>query len=281
MLGNREQSIVAGNQSTNVQGNNVTVNQNGLDYLQVRQVAMDVFKSNFYDLGQSVEETVLIRAENLLNDYLKKLQTKAPETIANTQDVDVRYAIFEAQKNHARLNNDEIQTLLVDLLIQRTITKEEEFKKLVLNEALEIIPKLTTRQIDTLTFIFIVKHLGFTKDVEFDKFIEFISPIWMLCNLSSSHINLRHMEYSGCISISAMSKKVNQCFMEKFPDLFPNVDSFNKELGNYKILDEISNQWDKTDLRFCSLTSVGIAIAITNWNTKVNENIEIGIWIKE
>ncbi|MEM5672126.1 hypothetical protein AAHB54_13835, partial [Bacillus cereus] len=41
-----------GDNSTNIQAKNVTVQQNGLSYTAVKEVAMDVFKSNFYDLGK-------------------------------------------------------------------------------------------------------------------------------------------------------------------------------------------------------------------------------------
>lgn len=62
--------ISGGNGSTNIQGNIVTINQqnqNGLNYQDVRQVFMDIFKSNFYDLGESATHIVKKRAEEVTN----------------------------------------------------------------------------------------------------------------------------------------------------------------------------------------------------------------------
>ena len=58
------QSIKSGEGSVNAQGENVTIIQNqGLTYADVKDIAMTVFKSNFYDLGETVKSLVQERAE--------------------------------------------------------------------------------------------------------------------------------------------------------------------------------------------------------------------------
>lgn len=49
-----KKEIVAGDGSTNIQGKtvNITNNNNGIDYFQARQIAIDVFKANMYELSE-------------------------------------------------------------------------------------------------------------------------------------------------------------------------------------------------------------------------------------
>lgn len=209
---NDNKEINAGNYSTNVQGNKVTVNQqNGLSYQQVRQVAMDVFKSNFYDLGDKASQIARERAEEITNKYIGELHKRSPLSIENTQDPDIRYALYEVQKSYARLGDKEISNLLVDVLIQRTINQNESFEKLVLNEALTIIPKLTTKQIDILTLIYIVKYLNFKPEfkIPFEYYYSFLNPLINIIDIPTSEMCYQHLQYSGCLSISVASSNFN------------------------------------------------------------------------
>ncbi|MGR5910269.1 LPO_1073/Vpar_1526 family protein [Bacillus pacificus] len=76
-----KKELHAGDNSTNIQAKNVTVQQNGLSYTAVKEVAMDVFKSNFYDLGKTVENTINERAEEIINEYLKRLTSKKSRSV--------------------------------------------------------------------------------------------------------------------------------------------------------------------------------------------------------
>ncbi|MEK3821358.1 LPO_1073/Vpar_1526 family protein [Cytobacillus sp. FSL W8-0315] len=279
MMGDKKE-INSGDHSTNIQGNKVTVNQqSGLDYLQVRQVAMDVFKSNFYDLGDKVEKLVNDRAEEVLNKYLTKLEEESPEAVENTVDPDVRYAIYEVQKSHARRGENDISDLLVDILIQRTTNQNESFVKLVLNEALEIIPKLTIKQIDVLSFIFMFRYLVFVRPISFAAFYNTINEIIKSEEIPNNEIFYQHLQYSGCLSISigsATSKTIMENRESHFidDDIKPTISSY----GNFPIY---LHKWDNTKLCNSSLTSVGIAIAISNIKRKTGLDLDLRMWVHE
>lgn len=282
MIGDRKE-IQAGDDSTNIQGNNVTVNQqNGMDYLQVRQVAMDVFKSNFYDLGEKVEKLVNDRAEEIVNKYLKKLEEESPEAINNTEDPDVRYAIYEVQKSYARLGDKEMGDLLVDVLMQRTMNQDESFEKLVLNEALTIIPKLTTKQIDILSLIHIMRYLNFKPEfqIPFEHYYSFLHPFINKRIIPKKEIFYQHLQYAGCLSISIGSSDFNNIIKHKFPHLFDKVEDVNEIVSNFK-LESFRNEWDTTKLCNSSLTSVGIAIALSNINRRLGVKWDLSIWVNE
>mgnify|MGYP000117896027 CR=1 FL=1 len=60
-----------GANSTNIQVEELSVVQ-GLTYPEVRQVAIDVFKANFYDLAGEAKAIASDRAEKVTEDFLKK-----------------------------------------------------------------------------------------------------------------------------------------------------------------------------------------------------------------
>ena len=273
-------SIDSGDNSTNIQGREVHVNNYGISYSDVKEIAMDVFKSNFYDLGEKVEKIVQERAEKLLDDYLEELRVKNPEYINNTQEPDIRYVIYEAQKSYARRGEDLTEKLLVETLVNRTAIQGNSIQELVLNEALEIIPKLTSKQIDILSLIF------------FNKYVKYEShdPITFYCYINSSirsdmiiDINdslFQHLEYASCIAISIGSIDYNRIIKGKFSN-FNEDKEIQKIINGNKELAIMSNMWDNSKLCNSSLTSVGIAIAIANLKIKTGLECDLGIWIKE
>ncbi|HGH7180306.1 TPA: LPO_1073/Vpar_1526 family protein [Bacillus luti] len=261
MFGNK-QEISAGNESTNIQGNKIAViQQNGLSYQEVRQVAMDVFKSNFYDIGDKATQVATKRAEEIINKYIEELQKKSPLSIQNTQDPDVRYSLYEVQKSYARDGNIGKSELLVNLLVERTMIEQHSFETIVLNEALITVPKLTLEQVNILSLIFIVTEIylkdnppfEFYYNTFFDKYLDII-------NIPDGRMFYEHLMYSGCITMDTYSEQLKP-LIEQF-NSHPNFASFPK-------LVRLENSWNVSPISHSSLSPVGIAIAIGNLKVKL------------
>ncbi|KON69630.1 hypothetical protein AKG34_13315 [Peribacillus butanolivorans] len=275
-----KQEITAGDHSNNIQGSEVTVNQYGLTYSGVKEVAMDVFKCNFYNLGEKVESLVNERAEEIINKYLDELQSIAPKTLINTEDPDLRFAIYETQKSHARRGEKDIADLLVDVLIQRTMKQDESFEKLVLNEALTIIPKLTTRQIDILSLVYMFRYLNFNIQMPFKDYYSILKPLIDNVDIPHNEMFYQHLQYSGCLSISSGVATFDDIMIHKFlPNLSEN--EVNKIILTNPELATFMSIWDSTKLSNSNLTSVGIAIAISNIKRKIGYICELSTWINE
>lgn len=279
MIGDNK-DIIAGDGSTNIQGNKVTVNQqNGLDYTQVRQVAMDVFKSNFYDLGEKASKIARERAEEVTNSFLEKLEKESPHLIKNTEDPDIRYALFEVQKSHARLGDKEMCDLLVNVLLQRTTNQNDSFIKLVLNEALTVIPKLTSVQIDVLTLIFLFRSMNFIKPVPFDAFYGIVTGIIKSEDIPLGEMCYQHLQYTGCLSISIGSLTSESFVKAKSPQFIE--EDLNGNINFASNFQGYLTKWDNSKLCHASLTSVGMAIAISNLNKRIGMDLSMGVWINE
>ncbi|MBY7121764.1 hypothetical protein ILS93_06525 [Bacillus sp. 16GRE42] len=279
---NDRQELTAGDYSNNIQAQKAIVNQYGLSYENVERVAMNVFKSNFYDLGDKVDKLVNERAEEIINKYLKQLKETNAAAIANTQDPDLRFVIYEAQKNYVRLGDKEISDLLVDMLVNRTIEQNESFMKLVLNESLAIIPKLTIKQIDILSLIFIFNYARFN-EMPFEEYYPHLHPF--IQDIPTNDMFYQHLQYAGCLSISIGSCTYESIMSNRFPYLFKEGIDYDEAVKDLNSLNPNLNlfmdRWNNTELCHSSLTSVGMAIAYTNLKRKVKISGDLSNWIHE
>ncbi|MGD6964443.1 LPO_1073/Vpar_1526 family protein [Fictibacillus phosphorivorans] len=255
-MGNK-QAINGGDHSTNIQGNEVIINQqNGISLSDIRHIAMDVFKSNFYDLGITATEIASKRAEEIINEYLKSLQNMSPMYVQNTQDPDIRYSLFEIQKSYARQGEKNKAELLVDLLVERTKILKNSFETIVINEALETVPKLTFEHLNILSLIFIVKHIYLEDNPPFqvyydkfyDKFLDFV-------DIPQGLMFYEHLKYCWCVTEGENNEKL-QMLIEHFND--------GPIFANYPKLVKLSKSWDVSSISHCSLSTVGVALAISN-----------------
>lgn len=287
-----KQDINAGNDSTNIQGRKVIVYNQGLGYDQVRQIALDVFKANFYELSETAKATAIERAEELVNNLLSKLQNEAPETIDKFQYPDVQYAVINAQKQFARNGEIESLNLLTDLLKGRFLMEEGSLKAIVLNEAIETLPKLTINQIKIMCAIFLVKK---TKLVNARILIENVNLLMEKPDRKNNNslAFYEHLLFSGVAAndITVNSEQnleyfIRQGYSEELNAKIEGstLDKIDPPVRNQFIVDDISenafDKWNNSFAKRYALTSVGIAIALAFYNGEKNINIDLGIWIK-
>lgn len=55
-------------------GRDLTINTHGLSYTEAKEVALDVFRANFVQLVGEAREAARIRAEEITESFLRKLQ---------------------------------------------------------------------------------------------------------------------------------------------------------------------------------------------------------------
>jgi hypothetical protein len=213
MLSNKEQKQEVSDGSTAIQaGGNVTITKTGLTYSEVRDIALDVFRANFYELAGMAKETAKARAEEITEAFLEKLQKEHPAGLDKSNDPDFQYALFTVQREYARNGDKELGDLLIDLLVDRSKQEQRDILQIVLNESLGTAPKLTENQLSALAVIFL---FGYTQNLGignhkmlgeyFDKHaFPFIGKL--VKNLTC----YQHLEFSGCGSIGLGSNNLEQ-----------------------------------------------------------------------
>ena len=156
---NQEQK--SGDNSKNLQaGRDIFVH--GLTYTETKDLvkteAQEVFKQNSLVLANEAYNLVLSRSEELLDSFLKKLETKKPEAIEAMRDPGMQYSLFNAQKEYSKTGDKDLADLLEDILVERAQNPKRDLMQIVLDECITVAPKLTPDQFDALSLIFILKY---------------------------------------------------------------------------------------------------------------------------
>lgn len=215
----------SGSNSTNIQAardvKEVTV-VSGMTYSEVREIAKDVFEANFYKLSDIAAQTAKERADKLLDSYLDKLSERNPSAIKSSNDPDMQYALFTAQKEFARIGDEDLGEMLVNLLVDRAAHNERSLMQIVLNESLSIVPKLTVNQMDTLSIIFILKYTKYLRMDNLMALHDYIDRrlVPFLSNLTEVPACYQHLEFTGCGAISIVSRKIEEIFRDNYPGIF-------------------------------------------------------------
>lgn len=216
-----KQEQQSGDNSTNIQANEIIVHQ-GLTYSQAKEVALDVFRANFYELSSKAQDVARKRAEEITDEFLEKLQSENPSGFSKSEDPDFQHALFTVQKEYARNGDVDLGALLVDLLVDRSKQEQRNILQIVLNESLDTAPKLTNDQLAALSIIFnfrytqhnlVGNHQLFGGNLD-----RYVLPFTN--NLSKSNSCYQHLEYSGCGAIGMGEVKLAQLLKTNYQGLF-------------------------------------------------------------
>jgi len=212
----------SGDQSVNLQaGGSIVI---GVTYEDARQIALDVYKANAVDLAAAAKQAAIERAEEITDQFLGELQDKNPSAVSQAARPDFQIALLDAQKAYARTGDKELSAVLVDLLVNRTKQEQRSLREIVLTESLQVVPRLTAAQINTISVIFLLRqtqnqfvtkleHLG-------QWFDRYVAPL--ASSLSKSDSLYRHLVYSGAATQELTSVSFTAIFKSVYPGLFSN-----------------------------------------------------------
>lgn len=234
----REQNQKSGKSSTNVQGESVTIVNQGISYKDAKEIALDVFKSNFMQLSQAASQIARERAEEITNHFLEEVKERYPDKIRLMENPDMQSALYSAQKEYAKSGDSETEEILVDLLVDRLVEEKRNLRQLVLNESLDVVTKLTDNQLDALTVAFIItrtRNFTINNLANLKKYFEqYILPF--VTNLSVERSCYEHLVYTGCASISIMTRSMEDIFRDTYKGIFCKgftKDEFEREMGDF------------------------------------------------
>jgi len=219
---NPQQKQGAGDDSTNIQvGRDLTIHQ-GIDAEHAREIALAVFHENFMELRGAAEDVARGRAEQITTDFIQSLQNKAPQALNSAADPDMQRAIFVAQREYACSGDEDLETVLVDLLVDRATETTRGLRTIVLNEAISAAPKLTPQQRRVIAFCFIVRYSQWQgQDVNglYDVFIR--QNLLPLCDdIPTKATAYQHIEYVGAGSVGLGSLDLVEALRHNYHGLF-------------------------------------------------------------
>lgn len=224
------QSQKAGARSTNTQIS--TQNNFGVSYDEVRQIALDTFKANFYDFAGEAKTVAEDRARAITEETLEHIFKANPKTLSNFADPDIATALLQAQKCHARSGENGAKEVLIELIAQRSQNNKRTSKNILLNEAIK---KMETLGQEHLEFLHVYK-----KSVSLD--FKALGPIQMARHLKDQFNTISHalpaanlketrdfLEYTGMLNVRAGTRPtLCKLLKQHFYYMFTNGISINQ-----------------------------------------------------
>ncbi len=229
-----------GDNSTNIQ---VKGDYNcGLSYSDARQVALDVFKANYYELSKEAMETVNSRLTLITDNIIKKVYTELTDKVERLKEPSIQSSIYEVQKEYVKTGDDILGSQLTNILIERIKSTDRTLRQIVLDEAIRVLPKLTNEQIDTLTFSLSLIYLCRVPDIANIVALKSLisSEITPFCHASVNKTDITHLQSCGCLTLMPETNK----FIE-YQDLLGKVYSglFNKGFTEQEAKDNFLNDF--------------------------------------
>jgi hypothetical protein len=218
-----KQSQTAGDHSTNLQAQRIEIHQHqGLTLAEAREEFMTLFEANFCRLQSVARETAQQRATNITEKFLAELSRRNPSGLQACQDPDMQAAVFSAQREYARSGRKELEKVLIDLLVERTTAAN--LKCIVLNEAIAVSAKLTSAQLDTLSFVLLFAYNAplrytFHNLEDFGEYLrQYIAPL--LSPTIADASTFLHLKYTGCASTESGGRSIIELIRDVFPACF-------------------------------------------------------------
>lgn len=197
----------------------------GLSYKDARQVALDVFKANSSVYTEIAKKTIDERVVNITDDIFTMIYSELPDTVEKLVEPAVQDTLLKIQKEYAKNDDPALKERLIALLKNRLKADEKDMETIVLDEALEIVPKLTGIQLNILSLHLTVLRILHHEVANRDTFFHMLTSKILLfySNRMSKTIEYAHLQYLGCTGIlseGSTYKPIEEIFRNRYAGLF-------------------------------------------------------------
>ena len=197
----------------------------GLSYKDARQVALDVFKANSSVYTEIAKKTIDERVVNITDDIFTMIYSELPDTVEKLVEPAVQDTLLKIQKEYEKNDDPALKERLIALLKNRLKADEKDMETIVLDEALEIVPKLTGIQLNILSLNLTVLRILHHEVTNRDTFFHMLTSKILLfySNHMSKTMEYAHLQYLGCTGIlseGSTYKPIEEIFRNRYAGLF-------------------------------------------------------------
>lgn len=283
MLGDKQQQTTESGSTALQAGRDINIS--GLSVSEVRELCILFLRDNFPQLREEAKRT----AEEQVRAFATSLETRLANEAASIAfekfcEPDVQAAINDAVQASARRGGAANPNILSTLISERVAKNTNDYKDMVISEAVHVVPRLTGNQIALLSFVHAVRSMVYQQlpnIIALEQVgrvaLTFSSPGFAL-----SESQKQHLQYAGAASVNnILSGDIFDIQRQEYTYLgIADGDAFKAALTTsapsyLRLLEQFM-----TDKLFTiNLTSVGQAIALANISNFVG-NLDYTIWLK-
>lgn len=127
-----------------VQQANGDIHNYGLAYNDVKEICRDVFRQEFQIVTKDAIDKLNQIIEEFQNRLIEKLAELKDQTVINKfREPRYQFVLHDTMKEYAQSDNETLKTEIIDILIDRLFVNEDSTLRFVIENAIQILPKLT------------------------------------------------------------------------------------------------------------------------------------------
>ncbi|MFD9376113.1 LPO_1073/Vpar_1526 family protein [Streptomyces sp. NPDC059999] len=195
---------------------NIGVGVEDVEYIS-RRMAIEVLSAHSREAFQLMSE----RVDDFARAYLDQLLADHPEAIQNIRDPGVQAAILDAESAYARSGDDDLGSLLVDILTKRTTSPKRNLTQLALSESINVAQKLTSEQYSSLSLVFLLRNVRFginSLDGLHARLVDTFSPVF--ADAAVTGADAQHLIATGCAILLPVNRTLPGLMADNYPGLF-------------------------------------------------------------
>lgn len=274
---------VGGDNSQNYQAENLSINNNAIVLYSVEELSKKLLSSAFGDLPPQTLEQIKHNQKSYfgyLTEELKKLRNDQQELKRVIDTPDFQYSSRQSAIAASKTPVEDLHSNLASLLVKRIAVDKDDLKRIVYNEAITVIDKLTIDELKILALCFLItrtKHQGVQNLTEFIQLLE--NEVKPFIDFKNTNTQFEHLEYVGVATNSVLTRDIVNIFKENYPAIFPIPTDIEAVLNGYDVGKNLLATWRNSKIKELTLTSVGIAVAISYIEKITNQSFDVDVWI--
>lgn len=243
-------------------------NYQGLTSAEASKIAIDLFMDNFPKLQAIAADTAKQRAEELVQDTLRRLEEQHICDYTPFTDPDVQFVLWEAQRDYARFGKKETLDILSSCIAERIKADKNEYLKVITDQAIQIINYLSPQHFDYLSALFIltkVKVSGINSLEDLLLHFAYINNVFQVDRINASQI-FSLLNSLGCLQLS-----------------LPDIGKISSIVYNLPInqIQQIKPDYINQMTTDYGISDIGIIIAIINAELKTKWRFDPANWLHE
>lgn len=267
-------------------GKDILITQNvGLQFSEVKEIFHLLLNQNFPKLREIASQTAMQNIDNYLAEFEQKFaQSFDRIDVEKIKDPDVQFSFNEVVEASARKGDKIDSDVLSELIIERISKKTNNFISIVSSEAIKVVSKITSEQINFLTLVHYLKSIVFS---DYSNLGQLEQPASLMIKLTENSFNIsesnkKYLQFTGTLTSINITPddyrkttKNNYPFLKEIPDNQLDI-LIERDAPSYKKLMDI---YKSNKIHRITLTTVGEMIALANFK-RIMPEIEYSIWIK-
>lgn len=238
----------AGDGAFLVQGQTVNV---GMTYSDVKDLCTTLVQKELAIYEQKASATAIQRFDHIIDKLLVALSKLDEQYKMKFQEPAIQFAARETFKEYIRSGKEELSDDLIDLMIERLTVDEHTTKQALIDEARQILPKLSTSSVAILALLAACKLLFIRRRDGFVEVFKRLTPLAKEVGTPHS-MDIAYLEQIRCgqsLSFVNSFSPFVDTMMKTYAPIFTHpitIDEFNNIMaeeglntGDHKILGTI------------------------------------------